>query len=310
MFPAPDLVHYACIARGITVLAEFNSKGEKLRSIAEKCLEKTPPFHSTFSHTVPSQTYTFLIDDQFVYFAIFDEKLDKFEGLGFLRSVKNAFDKFFQVDLGKKRLERVSSHCFQGEFNPVFHRLLGQGPGPGPEPEPEVPRGERLDQSGSLYSESGYLGMPNGDPSMNLKKKMNRLFGDFKIGSGGLKGKGGVEKKVDIGGEDDDRGGILLSREYSVAMHKNGMYSGELMGNHNHNKAKKSGCVFAAVSNASIVELIQEMTQTTFFSVICAVLQWQFASASDVLFPNFTLHWKGYVTWMPCPSPSVVPPKR
>ncbi|CAA3010568.1 phytolongin -like [Olea europaea subsp. europaea] len=237
MFPASDLVHYVCIARDTTVLAEFNSKDEKLGSIAEKCLEKKPPFHSTFSHTVRFQTYAFLIDDPFVYFAIFDEKLEKFEGLGFLRSVKKAFDKIFQVDLGKKKLERLSSHCFQGEFNPVFHRLLGQGPGT--EPEPEVRRGERLDQSGSFYSGSGYLGMRKEDSLMNLKKKMNRLFGDFKIGSGSMKGKGDVEKKVDIGGEDDDRGGILLSREFSVAMHKNGMYSGELMGNHNHHKAKK-----------------------------------------------------------------------
>ncbi|KAL2542270.1 SNARE-like superfamily protein [Abeliophyllum distichum] len=232
MFPAPNLVHYACISRGTMVLAEFNSKDERLGSIAGKCLEKTPPFHSTFSHTVRSQTYTFLIDDPFVYFAIFDEKLEKFEGLGFLRSVKEAFDKFFQGDLGKKRLERVTSHCFQGELNPVFHRLLGPGP------ELEVPRGERLDQSSSLYSGSGHLGRPNGDSSMNLKKK-NRFFGDFKIGSGGIKGKGGVENKVDIAGEDNDRGGILLSREFSVAMHKNGMYSGELMGSNNHHKAKK-----------------------------------------------------------------------
>ncbi|CAI9768154.1 unnamed protein product [Fraxinus pennsylvanica] len=233
MVSAPDLVHYVCIARGTTVLAEFNSKDEKLGSIAGKCLEKTPPFHSIFTHTVRSRTYTFLIDDPFVYFAIFDERLEKFEGLGFLRSAKETFHKFFQGDLGKKRLDRVSSHCFQGEFNPIFHRLLGPGP------EPEVPRGERFDESGSLCSGSGHLGRPNGDSSMNLKKKNNRLFGDFKIGSGGMKGRGGVKKKVDIGAEDDDRDGIILSRELSMVMHKNGMYSGELMGNHNHQKAKK-----------------------------------------------------------------------
>ncbi|XP_022865745.1 phytolongin Phyl2.2-like [Olea europaea var. sylvestris] len=236
MISAPDLVHYVCIARGTTVLAEFNSKDEKLGSIAGKCLEKTPSFHSIFTHTVRSQTYTFLIDDPLIYFAIFDEKLEKCEGLGFLKSAKQTFDKFFQGDLGKKRLDRVSAHCFQGEFNPVFHRLLG----PGPESEPAVPICERFDQSDSLYSGSGHLGGPNGDSSMNLKKKKkNRMFVNFKIGSGDMKGRGGIEKKVDVGAEDDDRDGILLSREFSAVMHKNEMYSCQLMGNHNHQKAKK-----------------------------------------------------------------------
>ncbi|CAI9771999.1 unnamed protein product [Fraxinus pennsylvanica] len=226
MVPDPDLVHYACIAKGTTVLAEFNSRDESLGSIAAKCLEKTPPFHSTFTHTVRRQTYTFLIHDPFAYFAIFDENMENFEGLAFLRSVKEAFDVVYSGDLGKRKLERLTSHCFQGEFSPVFHQLVG----PGPEMDsPGSPVGRRLVQSGVLCSDSGSLrGRSNGDFG-------KRLFGEFKTGGGrGVKGRRHFEKKLNKDDDDDHEGGegIGLSREYSIVMQKNGLYSGELMGQH------------------------------------------------------------------------------
>ncbi|KAL2550780.1 SNARE-like superfamily protein [Forsythia ovata] len=230
MVPDPDLVHYACIAKGTTVLAEFNSRDESLSSIAAKCLEKTPRLHSTFTHTVRAQTYTFLIDDPFAYFAIFDQSMENLEGLAFLKSVKEAFDVVFNGDLGKKKLERLTSHCFQGEFNPVFHQLAG----PGPEMDsPGSPVGRRLVESGVLYSDSGPLrGRSNGDSGKSLNKK--RLFGEFKMGGIGVKGRRDGDKKVNY--DEDGGDGIGLSREFSLVMHKNGSYSGELMG---HHKAKK-----------------------------------------------------------------------
>ncbi|KAL0340966.1 UNVERIFIED_CONTAM: Phytolongin Phyl2.2 [Sesamum radiatum] len=91
MITDPDLIHYACIAKGTTVLAEFNSKDAALGEIAAKCLEVTPPFHAMFTHTVRSRTYTFLIEDPFVFFAIFDEKMETAERLAFLKSVRDAF---------------------------------------------------------------------------------------------------------------------------------------------------------------------------------------------------------------------------
>lgn len=235
MVPDPDLVQYACIAKGTTVLAEFNSRDESLGSIAAKCLEKTPPFHSTFTHTVRRQTYSFLIHDPFAYFAIFDENMENFEGLAFLRRVKEAFDVVYNGDLGKRKLERLTSHCFQGEFNPVFHQLVG----PGPDMDsPDSPVGGRLVESGVMYSDSGSLrGRPNGDFGKSSKKK--RLFGEFKTGGGRrVNGRRDFEKKLDKNNNDDHEGGdgIGMSREYSLVMHKNGLCSGELMG---HHKAKK-----------------------------------------------------------------------
>ncbi|KAK6121817.1 hypothetical protein DH2020_044430 [Rehmannia glutinosa] len=224
MISDPDLIHYACIAKDTIVLAEFNSKDAALGAIAAKCLDKTPPFHATFTHTVRSRTYTFLIDEHFVYFAIFDEKLEKPEGLAFLRSVRHAFG---GVSKGEKSLESLGSHCFQGEFNPVFRQLLGSGlyhmEGIG------SPTGQRLSQSGILQSGSGPIrGRPKSSGEKGLKKMKNRLLGEFEFDVGRRNG----EKEEN---DEDGGNGIGLSREF--IMHKNGgLYSGELSG---HQKAKK-----------------------------------------------------------------------
>ncbi|GFQ00281.1 probable vamp-like protein at1g33475 [Phtheirospermum japonicum] len=152
MVSDPGLIHYACIAKGTTVLAESNSKDASLGAVAAKCLDNTPPFHARFTHTVRWRTYAFLIDESFVYFAIFDDRLKKSEGFAFLESVKNAFA---GVSKGHKKpgLQNLSSHCFQGELNPVFRQLLGsdldhvEGLG--------SPMGQRLSQSGGFQSGSG-----------------------------------------------------------------------------------------------------------------------------------------------------------
>lgn len=206
----PDQIHYICIARGTTVLAEFNSKDAALGAIAARCLENTPSFHATFTHTVRSKTYTFLIDDPFVYFVIFDEKLENSEGLAFLKSVREAFA---MVLKGEPKLEKLSSHCFQGELNPVFRHLLGPAlyhmDGIG------SPTGQRIGQSGFLQSGSGPIReRPKPDGDKGLKKMKNRFLGQFNF----------------AGGDDENGGaGIGLSREFTLIARKSkGLYSGEL----------------------------------------------------------------------------------
>lgn len=193
----PSLFHYACIAKGTTILAEFNPKDAALGAIAAKCLEKTPPFHATFAHTVRSKTYAFLIDEPFVYFLISDEKLEKSEGLAFLKSVRDAFVKDFQ---GQSKLENLSSHCFQGEFNPVFRQLLA--PAMYIIEGMESPIGQRIGESGRAK--------PNGMKSRFLE---------------GVIGRRNVEKEIGN------------SPEFSPIIHKNrGLYSWE---SNDHHKAKK-----------------------------------------------------------------------
>ncbi|KAL7146131.1 hypothetical protein ABFS83_06G020600 [Erythranthe nasuta] len=219
MIPNPDQIQYACIAKGTTVLAEFNSKDAALGAIAAKCLNNAPSLHATFTHTVRSKTYTFLIDEPLVYFVIFDEKLEKSEGLAFLRSVRDAFSKVLK---GERKLEKLSSHCYQGEFNPVFRQLLGPALY---HMEIGSPTGRRIGQSGLLQSGSGPIrdrgGKPNGEKG--LTKMKNQLLGQLKIGW-----RNGEKENDENGGS-----GIGLSREFSMISDKSGgggggCYSGEL----------------------------------------------------------------------------------
>ncbi|KAJ6294839.1 hypothetical protein OIU76_022841 [Salix suchowensis] len=124
MISNPNHVFYACIAKGPTVLAEFSSSNESgIEIIGQRCIEKTPPNHSMFSHTTRNKTYTFLIDDPFAYFAIFDEDLQKSESLWFLNRVKVAFEDFLGAKMMKDG-EKMGSFCFQGELRFMFREIL------------------------------------------------------------------------------------------------------------------------------------------------------------------------------------------
>ncbi|KAL6508307.1 hypothetical protein OROHE_021849 [Orobanche hederae] len=222
MIPNLDLIHYACIAKGATVLAEFNSKDAALGAVAARCLDKTPPYHAAFTHTVRSRTYTFLIDEPLVYFAIFDARLETSDGLAFLKSARGAFREVFNA--GQRKLEKLTSHCFQGEFNPVFRQLLGQS----------------LYNSDGFGSPSQYVvstsgsgpmsGRPRPDGEKMANKMKNRWLGKIKIG------RFDGEKETDENGGD----GIGLSREFPLISHKNGeLYSSEVAAGHHNQKAKK-----------------------------------------------------------------------
>lgn len=207
MIQNPNLVFYACIAKGTTIVAEFNSKDADLGALAAKCLESTPPLHSIFSHTMRDRTYTFLIDENFVYFGIFDEKFEKSEGLSFLKSVKDSFNEIVETN-SPKRLENLNSHCFQGEFNPVFHHLLAS---PTEMDSPHSPRASlKHNQSGVFDSPRekniGFVPLLE-DASKHLKKKKKKRSED-------------KENKVDMC---DDSG--QLSRDFSLS---NNMFDGDL----------------------------------------------------------------------------------
>ncbi|CAA0813024.1 SNARE-like superfamily protein [Striga hermonthica] len=214
MIPNPDLIHYACIARGATVLAEFNSRDAALGAVAARCLLHAPPHHAAFSHTVRSRTYSFLIDAPFVYFAISDDRLETSEGQAFLRNVRDTFRRVSAAG-GRRKLERLSSHCFQGEFNPVFRQLLGPAlyhtDGIG-SPSPSVGG-----------SGSGRVGRGLVADQKAVRKMKNRLLGKFN----------GEKENDENGGN-----GIGLSREFSLVVNKNGeLYPVQMV--QQHQKARK-----------------------------------------------------------------------
>ncbi|GAA0141388.1 hypothetical protein LIER_35383 [Lithospermum erythrorhizon] len=200
-----NLILYACIAKEKTILAEFNAKDHPdLSLLALKCLEKTPPLHSVFSHTIRGKTYMFLIIKPFTYFAIYDENLENPIGLAFLDSIKEAFS---DVGLIHKELDSLCSHCFQGEFNPVFHQLLTVSG------EMEVQqRGVKFvpERTSSMDSTKRIGKVPllsDHGEMLTLKKKKKRRFLDDLLWMRKAKDRG--ERKVDVCDDDDSSCGSM-----------------------------------------------------------------------------------------------------
>ncbi|XP_044486255.1 phytolongin Phyl2.2 [Mangifera indica] len=123
MISNPNLVFYACIAKGSLILGEFLSR-EISEVLARQCVNKTPPHHSMFSHTVSNRTYTFLINDPFTYFGIFDENIEKSDLLGFLNSLKSSFEEIFARG-SVLDFDNMASRCLQSQFDAVFCEIMG-----------------------------------------------------------------------------------------------------------------------------------------------------------------------------------------
>lgn len=126
-----ELVHYACIAHqghhhddspDSTILAEFNSADSSLQDLAYQCLLQTPRHHSVFSHTSVNRTYTFLLNDPFVYFGIFDPNMPKHDQIQFLGRLKEAL----QYMIKGNKDHKFTPYCFQGELHPIFHKLMSK----------------------------------------------------------------------------------------------------------------------------------------------------------------------------------------
>ncbi|XP_057951556.1 phytolongin Phyl2.2 [Malania oleifera] len=210
MISDPRLIFYACISKGTTILAEHTSGDPDLEALALKFIEKTPPFHSVFSETFHRRTYTFLIDNPFVYFAIYDENLEKAQGLWFLSRVKDVFEDILESK-SITRFDDLTSHCFQAELNPIFRELLA------------LPFEFSLtqdSQNASLNSskEKKTVSLPLlGKPGKGLKKK-KRAVGESN-GNGECRDLAGENKVVEV--SDDG------ARDFSLSLAKNGLLASD-----------------------------------------------------------------------------------
>ncbi|XP_021909068.1 phytolongin Phyl2.2 [Carica papaya] len=226
MLSNPNLVHYACIAKGKTILAEFSSKEPGIELLACKCIEKTPPYHSMFSHTVGARTYVFLIHEPLAYFAIFDETLDKSESMWLLNRMKCAFEELAESGSIKGFDDDgdVFHNCFQSQFDPIFGEIMAMDL-------------DMMDSSGSMAADSRNPSLdstkgrrtsivPLLGKQLKVLKKKKRLSVEAN-GDGGFKDAGVLvsEKKLDMGG--DDVNGMLYTRDL-----KNGLLHGG--GDHHH----------------------------------------------------------------------------
>ncbi|KAK4749730.1 hypothetical protein SAY87_027179 [Trapa incisa] len=163
-----NLVLYACIAKGTSILAEFSRDHTDIPPLALKCIELAPLHHSMFSQTHRGRTYTFLIDDPFVYFGIFNEALSKSEGLHFLGEVKVGFLQLIKNGSMKISSDLEANICSQAQLDTILHGMMKKPPGT------DLPNGgENL------------TAQVMGNPRQMLKqKKKNRFNGEVSIGRG------------------------------------------------------------------------------------------------------------------------------
>lgn len=213
MISNPNLVLYSCISKGPIILADFSSKEEQeIGSVAQKCIEKSPPNHSFFSHTVSRRTYTFLIDDPFVYFAIYDVNLGKSEAISLLDRLKCAFDKFL-VKGSIPEGDKLTSNCLQSQFNPVFLEIMALDLEFVTSPTSESASSRNPSVSSSKGRKSGVPLLGNPIKGLKKKRRMPEAEGNGKSKDG----YGGVENKMDLC---NDVNGT--SRDFPVCMQKGG----------------------------------------------------------------------------------------
>ncbi|KAK8656037.1 hypothetical protein V6N13_108596 [Hibiscus sabdariffa] len=222
MLSNPNLIFYACIAKGSVILAEFSSKEAGIESLARKCIEGTPPFHSTFSHTIFERTYTFLIDDSFAYFLISHQDLDKSQSIWFLNHL-NCTLKDILLKGSTMGTPIFTPNCLQSHFNPIFSKMVTLDSGLKTSPGKENRDPSLHSCKGEKAGEAPPLEKPN--EGLKKKKRSGSMIliqgGEAKDGdSGNGKGKG-VENKVD---------GSEEGRDHPVSTHKRdvggGLYAG------------------------------------------------------------------------------------
>ncbi|GAB2265064.1 Pentafunctional AROM polypeptide [Dionaea muscipula] len=238
-FIDPPYVRYACIAHKTTIIYEFNSVDSSLQTLAHQCLHQAPQNHSIFSHTTRNRSFTFLIDDPFIFFAITDHNLDNQDRIRFLNRLKEALDNLTATGDNNNNKSRnadgasFSSYCFQGELHPVVHRLISKR--------------FDLDDSNKEKSRSSYGSRPSsvsgsskGGSSrrvlsapvlVNLGeglKKKRKLFGEL----------GGGENKELFDFPNGGGGGQIVSREV-VVCHKAGAGGLSLAGDGGRQRAKR-----------------------------------------------------------------------
>eukprot|EP00249_Psilotum_nudum_P018870 c26994_g1_i1 orf=946-1809(+) len=123
MSPLPNLVYYACVARGTVIVAEYYDGSSEVRAVASKCLEKIPPFHRRFSNTAKRRMLNCLIEGSWVYCAIMDEALGKSNANAYLDQVRDEFDSFLKTRDLPLDGEGIRVHSLNNGFAPVLRHL-------------------------------------------------------------------------------------------------------------------------------------------------------------------------------------------
>lgn len=98
--PSTGVTFYCCIAKGSKILYQYNRNGPEIESLAALCLERTPPYHKWYFHTVGTRTFGFMMSDNCTYFAIVEPTMGSIMLHDFLNRVHQIF-----IGVPKRNLE-------------------------------------------------------------------------------------------------------------------------------------------------------------------------------------------------------------
>ncbi|KAK9054288.1 hypothetical protein SSX86_025366 [Deinandra increscens subsp. villosa] len=119
-----NTLYYCCVSKGGSILYAYSSEGDlEIEKLGALCLQKSPSHHKWYFQTKFSKTFGYLMEDGYVYFAIFDGNLGTSKNLDFLERLRDVFKKVMKK--GSKRiLSNPNSPALQEQLLPVIRRLI------------------------------------------------------------------------------------------------------------------------------------------------------------------------------------------
>ncbi|KAH8950503.1 hypothetical protein BDL97_10G089300 [Sphagnum fallax] len=119
-----NLVYYASVSKGTTILAEHSGPGDDLAMVAIECLGKVPSLHSRFTYTTNGRMFNCLMDGAFTYCAIVDQALGKQKAFGFLEKVRDEFKLLLMSQGWALDGVALEAYCLNDDFMVVYRHLV------------------------------------------------------------------------------------------------------------------------------------------------------------------------------------------
>ncbi|CAA6673203.1 unnamed protein product [Spirodela intermedia] len=105
---------FGFVARGTVILASFTEFTGNFSSIAAQCLQKLPASNNKFTYTCDGHTFSYLIEDGYIYCVVAAESVGRQVPIAFLERVKEDFTKRY----GGGKAATVDADGLNREFGP------------------------------------------------------------------------------------------------------------------------------------------------------------------------------------------------
>ncbi|KAL8482348.1 hypothetical protein ACS0TY_028498 [Phlomoides rotata] len=116
-----NTVCYCCIWKGGRVLYSYSIGDHGIDNLAALCLETIPPYHRWYFETIGDNTFGFLMEDGYAYFAIVRQSFGNSQLLRFLEKLK---DEFTRIGSRGRSITSLDSLCLQEQLIPVVNNLV------------------------------------------------------------------------------------------------------------------------------------------------------------------------------------------